>query len=201
MEIILAEDEPLHAQLTCGLLEELCPHGSIQLVNDGFEIIHHCRQRAINLLIADVTLNGLRGDRAIAHIRQIRHIHQPSCVILSTSANQGDINAAFEAGCDAYLKKSPDVLESRRQIEAILHCWNSSDIELCLMEAGVQVHRQCLSLAEQQLVEEVETVNSWQGFLNLFKQLNSQQLTFLGTVMIFAYTAYRIFERYLEQIR
>lgn len=160
VKILLAEDSELQRGLFIKNLKQYIEDISIRVVDSGEEIIAACGREEWDLLILDLSLNGKRGDDALAEIRGIdliewqdevgsqysvrifnrneyrqRLITLSPAIILSTSSNPGDVNRAYACGCNAYISKGIDVVDDMNKIaNAIAHCWRSHDLLLSLGE-------------------------------------------------------------------
>ena len=102
MKILVVDDEAPARQRLARLLTEL--QGNYELVgeaSDGFEAVHQCRSKPVDLVLMDVQMPGLNGLDAA---KQLANLEPPPAVILVTAYEQYAL-AAFEHKVEDYLVK------------------------------------------------------------------------------------------------
>jgi two-component system, sensor histidine kinase and response regulator len=86
---------------------------TVETANDGLEAIDLYHQRAFNLILMDCQMpeiDGFEATRLIRKQEQATGTHIP-IVAMTANAMNGDREACFEAGMDAYLTKPVNVKE------------------------------------------------------------------------------------------
>lgn len=118
--ILLAEDNPIMAKITIGLLKKI-GLSRIDLVENGKEAVDRIRNRMkrYDLVILDLIMPVLDGFEATKEIRELElkgsdRVSLP-IIALSASATRGDRERCTEVQMDDYLTKpiKSDVLEER----------------------------------------------------------------------------------------
>jgi CheY-like chemotaxis protein len=103
--ILLAEDNPVNAEVATALLSRL--GHEVTLVEDGNEVLHELERRDFDLLLLDVQMPGLNGYDTTIRIRDLERQtgrHLP-VVALTANAIKGDRERCLAAGMDDYLSK------------------------------------------------------------------------------------------------
>lgn len=111
MRVLVADDHSLFRDGIVSLLEA-AGHSVIGQVGDGEAAIRAAAELQPDLVLLDLAMPGLDGLRALASIKTA----QPSVkvVILTVSAEDGDLYQAIRSGADGYLLKnltSVDLME------------------------------------------------------------------------------------------
>lgn len=86
------------------------------------------RETGFALVFTDLNMPGMNGCDLITWIRDHSRFGDLPVIALSASSSQADVNAAWEAGADAYVTKYPDtptlalVLQSARDGRQQVRC-------------------------------------------------------------------------------
>lgn len=123
--LLLVEDDPDHAQLILDSLQEQQVGARTEHVWDGQAALDYLseavdgsqRRKIPHLLLLDMRLPKVNGLAVLTQIRSCIHLRDMPVVMLTTSASQADVDAAYAQGADSYLvkpfefKKFCDVLD------------------------------------------------------------------------------------------
>ena len=124
-EILYAEDNVNDVELTLAALQEHHLANGMQVVRDGAEALDYLYRRGQFsgrtgppplLILLDLKMpkvNGLEVLRAVKHDPALRTV---PVVVLTSSAEDGDVRAAYELGANAYVVKPVDF---EKLVEAI----------------------------------------------------------------------------------
>ena len=75
------------------------------------------------LIILDLNLPGIRGMEVLAQLKADARLRVVPVIVLSGSSREEDIDAAYEAGANAYLSKPLDYTELRRIVLSLHDFW------------------------------------------------------------------------------
>lgn len=111
MKTLVVEDDRLTAQMLLRILRQL--GHEVTIVDSGEEALAHLNTVAHELIVIDLGLEGIKGDKLCQHIRRAKN--GSSYYIVGTTASEDvrDIESLLQAGADDYLAK-PFTLESAR---------------------------------------------------------------------------------------
>ncbi len=111
--ILLIDDDDSHRLLARRALKELNPQ-IIEARNpeEALQILK-TEQAGLALVILDMNLNGISGIALLREVRATSALEILPVVVLSTSALERDVTAAYHAGASCYLIKSTDPSEFR----------------------------------------------------------------------------------------
>lgn len=118
--LLLAEDDPINADLLCEYLEV---NGyTLVWVEDGVEAVKKAAELHPDLILMDVQMPRLDGLQAI---QQIRHSADPELaatpiIALTAQAMHGDADRCLAAGASTYISKPFRVAEVLRVIQSYL---------------------------------------------------------------------------------
>jgi DNA-binding response OmpR family regulator len=86
---------------------------------DGEEALHLVLEHEPDLLVVDARMPGLTGYEVTREVRSRLVAHVP-VLLVSGSVSSAEVEAGFEAGVDAYLKKPFAGEELLEQVQALL---------------------------------------------------------------------------------
>lgn len=129
IQILLVEDNPIDVRTTLRAARELQVSHSIDVVSDGDEAIRYLESgehRRPDLILLDLNLPGSDGLDVVAHIKDDEKLKRIPVVILTTSANDADVVAAYDLGANAYINKPTDLAGWHTLIGQIEGFWFSA---------------------------------------------------------------------------
>jgi chemotaxis family two-component system response regulator Rcp1 len=80
------------------------------------------------LIILDLNLPGVRGLDVLAQLKADARVRAVPVIVLSGSARDEDVNAAYQAGANAYLCKPLDLTELRRTVRSLHDFWRIASL-------------------------------------------------------------------------
>jgi signal transduction histidine kinase/DNA-binding response OmpR family regulator/HPt (histidine-containing phosphotransfer) domain-containing protein len=105
IRVLLVEDNPVHQEVTCEILQRLgC---SVHMVATGDEALSALEQQRIDVVLMDCQLPAKDGYQTVAELREreARGSHRTAVVALTANALPGDRERCLAAGMDDYLAK------------------------------------------------------------------------------------------------
>ncbi|KAB2926815.1 MAG: response regulator [Dechloromonas sp.] len=114
--VLLAEDEPINCEVSCGLLEDvgLC----VDIAVDGMQALALARQNSYALILMDMQMPHLNGIDATRAIRALPGHARTPILAMTANAFAEDRQACLAAGMDDHLAKPVD---PDRLYETLLH--------------------------------------------------------------------------------
>lgn len=109
--ILIAEDNPDHAELICDTIQD-CESGiRICVKKNGEEALrflydqHKQRGELPDLVLMDIKMPRMNGIETLAAIKQDPTLRHIPVVMLSTSTNETEMRLCIKSGAAAYLAK------------------------------------------------------------------------------------------------
>jgi CheY-like chemotaxis protein len=118
--LLLAEDDPINADLLCEYLEV---NGyTLVWVEDGVEAVQKATDLHPDLILMDVQMPRLDGLQAIQQIRRSAdpELAATPIIALTAQAMHGDADRCLAAGASTYISKPFRVVEVLRVIQSYL---------------------------------------------------------------------------------
>jgi CheY-like chemotaxis protein len=115
--ILLAEDDPRDVELTLQALHDHHLANRVVVVRDGVETLEHLRGAAQGdiglpaVLLLDIKMPRLTGLDVLAAIREDPDLKNLPVVMLTSSREDADLQAAYDLGANAYVVKPVDFNE------------------------------------------------------------------------------------------
>jgi CheY-like chemotaxis protein len=75
------------------------------------------------VILLDLNLPGTDGRQVLAEVKNTEGLKQIPVVVLTTSSDERDINACYEAGANSYIQKPVDVEGFVKAIERLNGYW------------------------------------------------------------------------------
>ncbi len=80
------------------------------------------------LIILDLNLPGIRGMEVLAALKGDARVRSVPVIVLSGSSRTEDVDAAYQAGANAYLSKPLDFAELRRTVLSLHEFWGIASL-------------------------------------------------------------------------
>ncbi len=116
--ILLVEDSPSDQLLITRALEDSRVGCEMLILDDGKKTLQLLRREppyddqqqypTPDLILMDINMPIMDGTTAVKLIRADDRLPNIPIIMLTTSAEQADVNAAYEAGANAYIAKPVD---------------------------------------------------------------------------------------------
>ena len=130
VDILLVEDNPSDVRLMKEALVECEAPVRLQVIGDGSSAIaflngHDSTQKALpHLVVLDLNLPGKNGREVLRHIRQSASpLSEIPVIILTTSANEEDIQRCYQQRANCYVVKPVDLEEFIDAVNSIQQFW------------------------------------------------------------------------------
>jgi CheY-like chemotaxis protein len=131
-EILYIEDNPADVELWRDALTGL-PSLRVRSVADGAEALDYLRQAGSSadvpqpdLILLDVSLPRVDGHHVLARIKSDPSLRTIPVIVLSGSAQNQEIERAYELGANAYVVKPTQLSQFREVVRAIYRFWCSA---------------------------------------------------------------------------
>jgi CheY-like chemotaxis protein len=131
--ILLAEDDPEHAELAQRAFKKHCFVNPIFVVSDGTEVVSYLlgegkfsdrREYPLPaLLLLDLKMPVMNGFDVIRWVRAHENFKTLPIVVLTSSSDLGDVNAAYLLGANSFMVKPVDFIEFVRMSAALQSYW------------------------------------------------------------------------------
>lgn len=131
MEILLVEDNPADVRLVREALAEGQVHAGLHWSASGEDALHYLRHTGAHddahatpdLVLLDLNLPGLNGQEVLMSIKSDPALLRIPVVVLTSSANPADVQAAYGRHANAYLVKPQDYDEFLTLVGSIRNHW------------------------------------------------------------------------------
>ncbi len=112
ISIVVAEDDPDDQLLLKEAFRKAKVPNALTITNDGVELMEHlarcCGQRQHprpDLVILDLNMPRMDGREALAEIKSNPDLRSIPVVVLTTSADEGDVSQCYTLGANSYIRK------------------------------------------------------------------------------------------------
>ncbi len=129
LSILLAEDDETDVFLLQRAFRQAQVLNPLHIVPDGFEAIERLSRsksrpedQTPGLVILDLKMPRQNGLEVLQWMREQPVIRSIPVLILSSSVNQRDFEAAYELGANGFLTKPPS-LEERKELAQFIKDW------------------------------------------------------------------------------
>lgn len=132
IEILLVEDSPDDADLTVDALRDGRVRNRVTVVDDGVEAMAYLHRQGKyasvprpDLILLDLNLPGKSGREVLTEIKQDPDLRRIPVVIMTSSDDEKDILAAYNAYVNCYITKPVDLDQFIAVVKSIEHFWIS----------------------------------------------------------------------------
>jgi two-component system, response regulator len=130
-EILLVEDNPADAELTIRALRERNLANRIQVVRDGAEALSRLLGDGPEpppappprLILLDLKLPKVSGLEVLERIRSEERTRYTPVVVLTSSEEDPDVQAAYELGANGYVVKPVDFGQFAEAVKELSFYW------------------------------------------------------------------------------
>lgn len=128
--ILLVEDSPTDAELARRALTRARPGVRIVDAKDGYEALAYLRKDAghegasdPDLILLDLNMPRMDGRELLRVVKSDARLKRIPVVVLTTSAESGDVQSVYAAGGNAYVVKPHDLKTFFAVIHDLVHFW------------------------------------------------------------------------------
>jgi two-component system, chemotaxis family, response regulator Rcp1 len=132
VDVLLVEDSPADVRLTREVLRDARVSNELRVVGDGQEALAYLRGQGVHagralpdLILLDLNLPRMDGRQVLAEIDRDPLLCQIPIVVLTTSASERDVIAAYAMRVAAYVTKPVDLDEFIQVVRSIEGFWLS----------------------------------------------------------------------------
>lgn len=130
VDLLLVEDNPLDTRATFNAARKLNMAGTINVVPNGQAALDYLRSNGEHgpvpgLILLDLNLPGKDGHDVLAEVRADPALQTIPVVILTTSADDSDVQRAYDGGANAFITKPTDLAGWLNVISTINDFWLS----------------------------------------------------------------------------
>ncbi len=131
--ILLVEDESGDAELLIRAFKKAGVQNPIRHLDNGDTALFYLRDTEISsnaipnptpiLILLDLKLPGMSGLELLRWLRQQKHLRRIPVLVLTSETDDRYMDAAYDAGANSYLLKSPRPEEVERVVNLITNYW------------------------------------------------------------------------------
>jgi two-component system, response regulator len=130
--ILLAEDNPLDAELSVDALREARLANPIVVVRDGAEALDWLFIRGEHagrppgdpvVVLLDNKMPRMGGLDVLRVLREDAHLRRVPVVMLTSSREESDLARSWDLGVNAYVVKPVDVRQFFEAVQSLGHFW------------------------------------------------------------------------------
>jgi CheY-like chemotaxis protein len=132
-QILLVEDSPSDAALTRKALARGRIRSELHHVKDGLQCMQFLRKEGAyagvprpDLILLDLNMPRMDGREALREIKSDVRLARIPVVVLTTSGEESDVFAAYDAHTNAYVVKPVDLNRFFDAVSQIEHFWFES---------------------------------------------------------------------------
>lgn len=132
IEILLVEDEAIHADLTMEALAEGKIRNRVSHVRDGVEAMAFLRREGKyadaprpDLILLDLNMPRMDGKEVLEEVKSDPNLKRIPVVMLTSQAEDKDVLGAYDRHVNCYIIKPVDFEQFSRAVLSIEHFWFS----------------------------------------------------------------------------
>ncbi len=129
-EVLLVEDNPADIRLTREAFKDLNIRHNLQVAEDGMAALHYLKNICSGLagvcpdiILLDLNLPKLGGLEVLAAIKSDANMKSIPVIVMSSSASEADISAAYRLNANSYTQKPLEIDQFFRMIDNIRRFW------------------------------------------------------------------------------
>jgi len=141
-EVLLVEDSPGDVRLMQVALQHANPAVHLNVVTDGAEAIAFLSHEGMyaksprpDVILLDLNLPKVDGREVLAYIKQDASLKSIPTIVLTTSADEADINQSYELQANCYLAKPVEFVFFEALVKSINDFWLTR-VKFPLTDAG-----------------------------------------------------------------
>jgi len=130
IDILLVEDNPGDVRLTQEVLKEGRIHNRLNVVGDGVEAMDYLHRRGAHvdappqdLVLLDLNLPRKSGREVLEEMKSDPVLRRIPVVVLTTSASEVDVLAAYDLHANCYITKPVDLSQFEAVVRSIEDFW------------------------------------------------------------------------------
>jgi CheY-like chemotaxis protein len=131
--VLLVEDSPEDFEITLRGLQRTGLANPIHRCADGDEALDYLLHRGLyahpdsaprpGVILLDLNLPGTDGREVLSEIKANEELRTIPVVVLTTSSDERDIAACYEAGANSYVRKPVDLAGFMQAIQQLADFW------------------------------------------------------------------------------
>lgn len=131
--ILLVEDSPEDYEATLRAFRRSGLKNAVVRCESGDEALDYLHRRGHyadparsvrpGVILLDLNLPGTDGRQVLAEVKSAEHLREIPVVVLTTSADEGDIKACYRMGANSYIQKPVDIEGFMKAIERLNGYW------------------------------------------------------------------------------
>lgn len=129
LDILLAEDNPDHAELMLETLGDFNPKNRITHKLNGEEILRHLdstlerHQPLPDLILMDIKMPRMSGIETLTAIKQNDSLKHIPVVMVTTSSNEQEVSLCYRCGASSYVTKPLSYNEFVEKVASLNGYW------------------------------------------------------------------------------
>lgn len=126
LPVLLVEDDKIDAVVVQRAFRDLKIANKLICVSDGKEALKYLRERANErpcLILLDLNMPRMNGIEFLKIIKTDDAFRKIPVVVLTTSADQQDVNKVFDIGVAGYLVKPENYTEAMKVVQFLDMYW------------------------------------------------------------------------------
>ena len=130
--ILLVEDTPEDAEATLRAFKKAGMANPIFHCTDGDDALDYLRQRGKydaqkaprpGMILLDLNMPGTDGREVLSEIKADEKLRQIPVIVLTTSADERDIQSCYRDGANSYIQKPVDMKGFLESIQRLVDYW------------------------------------------------------------------------------
>lgn len=129
LRVLLVDDNPTDRFLAQEAFDEQETAVDLRLCESGAEALdymHQHRGQLPDVLLLDINMPGMTGLEVLSEMKKRPELVHIPVVMLTTSQDSTDIEAAYTLQASSYLVKSPNFGAFLEQVEAFITYWRGN---------------------------------------------------------------------------